>query len=204
MQTQLESMQPIMEALATRYGETDHAKLMEAINKDESFYQSAADEAGMTVDQYKEREELKRKAAAYDQLKANQQRAEAERRAYSEWNQQSEALRQIYPGFDFRAECSNPKTGERFIRLLGQGVDVRTAYQALHQDEIMSGAIQTAAQLSQQRTLEEIRANGMRPTENGAGGSAATKLAKFDVNKSTKAEREDLARRALRGERIEL
>ena len=204
LQSRLEEMQPILDALSTRYGETDQKKLMAAIEADESFYQAAADEAGMTVDQYKERAELKRKATAYDQMQANQQRMEAERRAYAVWNQQSEQLKQIYPHFDFNAECKNPQTGERFVRLLGQGVDVRTAYQALHQDEIMSGAIQTAAQLSQQRTLDEIRANGMRPAENGVGGSVATKLAKFDVNKSTKAERADLARRAAMGERIEL
>lgn len=204
LQGKLEKMQPILDALSTRYGETDQEKLMAAIEADESFYQAAADEAGMTVDQYKERQELKRKADAYDQFRANQQRVEAERQAYAVWNQQSDALKQIYPGFDFNAECANPQTGPRFIRLLGQGVDVRTAYQALHQDEIMSGAIQTAAQLSQQRTLEEIRANGMRPDENGVGGSVATKLAKFDVNNSTKKERADLAARALRGERIEL
>lgn len=204
LQTQLEKTKPLMDALATKYGVTDHDKLMAAIEADESFYQAAADEQGLSVEQYKHMRELERKAAAFDEAEKQRQRVDTERRAYAVWDQQSQQLKAIYPGFDFAAECQNPQTGQQFIKLLGNGVDVRTAYEVMHKDELLSGAIQTAVQLSQQRTVQTIQAQGMRPAENGVGGSVATQMTKIDPSKMTKAERNALVERARKGERIEL
>ena len=203
METQLGQMQPLMDALSTRYGETDAGKLMDAIEADESFYQSAADDAGMTVDQLKERNVLRRKAEAYDQWQAQQQRMETERRAYQQWEAQSQSLKSIYPDFDFGAQCKDPVNGQKFIKLLGQGVDVRTAYEVLNHDKLITGALQTAVQQAQMRTVQTIQAQGMRPSENGVGGSVATQMVKIDPAKMSKKERADYARRALQGERID-
>lgn len=204
LEKQLEGMKPLMDALATKYGVTDHDKLMAAIEADESFYQAAADEQGLSVEQYKHMRELERKAAAFDEAEKQRQRVDTERRAYAVWDQQSQQLKQVYPGFDFAAECQNPQTGQQFIKLLGNGVDVRTAYEVLHKDELLSGAIQTAVQQAQQRTVQTIQAQGMRPAENGVGSSVATQMTKIDPSRMTKKERDDLVRRSLRGERIEL
>ena len=203
MQSRLDQMQPLVDALSTRYGETDVQKLMAAIEADEGFYQSAADEAGMTVEQLKERNVLRRKAEAYDQWQAQQQRVETERRAYQQWETQSQNLKSIYPDFDFAAQCKDPQNGEKFIKLLGQGVDVKTAYEVLNHDKLIAGALKTAVNQAQMRTVQTIQAQGMRPSENGVGGSVATQMVKIDPAKMSKKERADYARRALQGERID-
>lgn len=203
MQSRLDQMQPLVDALSTRYGETDVQKLMAAIEADEGFYQSAADEAGMTVEQLKERNVLRRKAEAYDQWQAQQQRVETERRAYQQWETQSQNLKSIYPDFDFAAQCKDPQNGEKFIKLLGQGVDVKTAYEVLNHDKLIAGALKTAVNQAQMRTVQTIQAQGMRPSENGVGGSVATQIVKIDPAKMSKKERADYARRALQGERID-
>lgn len=204
LEKQMESMKPLMEALSTKYGVTDHAKLLEAIEADASFYQEAADEQGLSVEQYKHMRELERKAAAFDEAEKQRQRVDSERKAYAVWDQQSQALKGIYPQFDFASECQNPETGPQFIKLLGNGVDVRTAYEVMHKDELLGGAIQSAVTQTQQRTMQTIAANGMRPSENGVGGSRAAEMTKIDPSKMTKKERNALVQRSMRGERIEL
>lgn len=204
LQAQLDKAKPLLDALATKYGVTDHDELMTAIEADESFYQAAADEQGLSVEQYKHMRELERKAAAFDEAEKQRQRVDTERRAYALWDQQSQQLKQIYPGFDFAAECQNPQTGQQFIKLLGNGVDVKTAYEVMHKDELLTGAIQTAVQQAQQRTVQTIQAQGMRPVENGVGGSVGTQMTKIDPSKMTKAERNALVERARRGEKIVL
>lgn len=203
LQTRLEQMQPIFDALATKYGESDHGKLMAAIEADESFYQEAADEQGLSVEQYKRMRELERKAQLFDEAEAQRQRMDNERKAYAVWDAQSTQLKQIYPDFDFAQQCQDPVNGQKFIRLLGQGVDVKTAYEVLNHDRLIGGALQTAVSQAQMRTVQTIQAQGMRPIENGAGGSVATKMTKIDPANMTKQERADYARRALQGERID-
>ena len=203
LQARLEEMQPIMDALSTRYGESDFGKLRAAIESDESFYQAAADEAGMSVEQYKEHQELRRKAEAYDRYQQQNQRAEAERRAFQQWEQQANALKNVYADFDFARQCKDPATGPMFVKLLGQGVDVKTAYEVVNHDRLITGALQTAVTQARQKTVETIRAQGMRPDENGVGGSVATQMVKIDPAKMSKKERDEYARRALAGERID-
>lgn len=203
LENRLEEMRPIMDALSTRYGETDYAKLRAAIEADETFYQDAADEAGMSVEQYKEHQELKRKAAAYDRYQQQNQRAEAERRAFEQWEQQSNQLKSIYADFDFAAQCKDPATGPMFVKLLGQGVDVKTAYEVVNHDRLISGALQSAVTQAQQLTVQTIQAQGMRPQENGVGGSRAAKMVKVNPANMSKKEIADIARRARSGERID-
>lgn len=202
LEAQMEKLKPVLSALSAKYGETDHDKLIAAVQADKSFYQDAADAEGMTVEQYQERETLREKARAYDQMLSERDRLETERKAYAQWDAQSQELKKVYPGFDFAAECQNEATGHTFIKLLGQGVPVETAYKAIHADELLSGAIQTAVNTTRQRTMETIRAQGMRPDENGVGGSVATQMKTKDPAAMTKAEREEMVRRARRGERI--
>lgn len=202
LEKQVEKFRPVLDALSAKYGETDHDKLIAAVQADNSYFQEAADAEGMTVEQFRERETLRQKASSYDAMLAEHQRVERERQVYAEWNAQSQALKQSYPSFDFAAECKNPDTGPTFLKLLGQGVSVETAYKTLHMDELLSGAIQTAVATTQQRTVQTIAAQGRRPAENGLGGSVATQIKSKDPAQMTKAERDALVRRAARGERI--
>lgn len=57
--------------------------------------------------------------------------------------------------------------------LLRSGVDARTAYEVVHKDEIIGGAMQYTAQRVQEKVVNDIRARGMRPPENGGSGHRA-------------------------------
>lgn len=202
LEKQLKDLEPVLSALSAKYGETDRDKLIAAVTADNSYYQDAADAEGITVEQWRERETLKEKARGYDAMMAEQQRVERERQAYAQWDAQSQQLKTVYPGFDFAAECQNAATGPQFIKLLGNGVDVKTAYEVLHKDELLSGAIQTAVAQTRQRTVQTIAAQGRRADENGVGSSVAIQTKVKDPASMTKAERDEMVRRASRGERI--
>ena len=128
-------------------------------------------------------------------LKRQSAQANADR-LYQSWVDQADKVRQIYPTFDVQAEMANPK----FVELLRSNVDMRTAFEVLHKDEIFPAAMQYAAKTVEEK-LARSMASGGRPTENGAKpGSAA--VVKSDVSKLTKADRKEIARRVAGGEKI--
>ena len=95
------------------------------------------------------------------------------------------------------AELQNPE----FVNLITNNVDVKTAYEVLHRDEIIPAAMQFAAQAVEQNIAKKIAANGVRPSENGMG-SQASAVVKSDVSKLTKMDIDEVARRVARGERV--
>lgn len=198
-QEQLTEMQPILDILADKYGGNpeDVKSLLEAIQRDNSFYEEAATAQGLTVDQFKKMKELEREN---ESLRRTREQVEAQKNAdkiYSQWMQESETVKQIYPTFDFRTETQN----EEFNSLLKHGIDVKTAYEVIHKDEIIGGAMQYAVQQARQKTVNDIQARGTRAKENGSS-SQASAVVKTDVNSLTKADREEIERRVLRGEKI--
>lgn len=207
MGAKLEALRPILDVLGSRYGvdaEAEPDKLLKAIDEDDGYYEAEANEKGLTVDQLKQWRRMERENAALRRAQEARTQQEASERIYAGWEEEAQRLKQVYPAFDLRQECQSGETGERFLKLLGSGVDVRTAYEVIHMNELMNGAIGTAVQLTQKRVQDNIRTQGMRPRENGAGGSIATQLVKSDPSKWSKADREEVARRVMRGERIEL
>lgn len=202
----LTALQPVLDALGSKYGVdvSDLDKLKTAIEEDDSFYQEAADKEGVTVEQLKRMRQLERENAEFRAAREQQQRHEQAANVYAKWEQEGQTVKQLYGDFDLRTECQHPETGRDFVRLLQNGIDVRTAYEVIHKDELLSGAISYAVQSTQKRTMDNIRAKGMRPQENGAGGSIATQIVKNDPSKWTKADRAEVARRVMRGERVEL
>jgi len=115
--------------------------LVEAIRKDDGFYEEEALEKGLTVKRLKE---IKRIEAENARLRVAQQDIERRQntdRVYSQWMQQADAVKRFYLNFDFRAEEESPQ----FVSLLWAGIDVRTAYEVVHRDEILGGAMQYTA-----------------------------------------------------------
>ena len=102
-------------------------------------------------------------------------------------------MKETYPGLELMGEFENPQ----FVRLLDSGVGVKAAYQAVHFDELMSGALQYTAEQAKKKIMDGVRANGARPTENGTKGGAAGRE-RLDVTKLTKEQRRELAERAIR------
>ena len=198
---------PLMNMLADKYGVTDAGDInavMAALENDESFYEEEAMRKGFTVEQLKEVKQLERDSRAYKHLLEQNEMETRARETYSQWVNEAETVKGLYPDFDLDAEVNSDETGERFVNLLGKGVSVRQAYELIHMDDLMSGAMQKTANVVREQTFNEIRTRGMRPSENGGAGNAAAKTGALDPAKMTKAQRDEIARRARNGERITL
>lgn len=192
---------PIIATLSTKYGVdgADLDALSAAIDEDEYFFEEAARKLDMSIPQYKNMLRDKREIETLrGQLEAKDNQEEAQR-ILARWELESERVKSVYPSYELRKELANPA----FEKLLNAGVDVRTAYEVVHKDEIIPAAMQFTAQQTAAKIGNAIQENRSRPAEGALGGQAAV-VTKRDVNNMTKAERQELIRRARRGERIEL
>ncbi len=101
-------------------------------------------------------------------------------RQYANWQREAAALSGLYPGFDLGAEC---KDG-RFLSLLVGGASVKSAYEAVHHDEIMKSAMEHTAKVVSEALSRSMNAGGARPFENGLSSKSAINPTK-DVNSLT-------------------
>lgn len=197
----LQSLTPMLTVLGQRYGVDpgDVEALSRAVDADESYLIREAEKKGISPDTLRETWRLEREATnlrrQMDDYKAEQET----RRIYGEWQQQGEQCKMLYPNFDLETELQN----EDFCRLLRNRVNVQTAYEVIHKDEIIPAAMQVAAQQAAEKVTAAVRANAARPAENGSKGSAAS-VGKIDVANMTNEQMDDIRKRVLRGERITL
>lgn len=198
MEERLEQLDPLVEMLATRYGVEDKepGKIMQALEADDVYWEEAADEAGMTVEQYRHMQRLERENARF-QAQMQQQAAEKKaREQVAQWQQEASELQRIYPQFDLRHECDNPQ----FVKMLAH-VPMKTAYEALHMQEIMQGAVTQTARAVEKGVTENIRAKGQRPAEAGLATAAGVEI-KSDPSKLTRKDLRRIRELAARGEKI--
>lgn len=197
----LQAYQPILDTLMERYGieDGDAAKLLTAVDNDHAYWSEAAEEAGLTEAQYKEMRQLKRENAELMRQAAERQQAAFNRAKAEEWASQAEAMKgnPAYKGFDLMRELENPD----FLSLLRAGTPVEHAYKVLHFDELMSGAVQNAAAVTEKKVADNIRAKGNRPDENGTKSNSAF-IVKNDPSKLTRRDFEEIEKRVARGEKI--
>ena len=194
-----EALSPTLEILAKKYGvdATNIEALNKAIQEDDSYFEEEALQKGITVEQLKELRKLERENAEFKKMHEERQKREQAGKQYAQWMQQAEEAKRIYPNLNLEAEAKNPQ----FVRLLNSGVDVGTAYKAIHMDELIPAAMQYTAKQVEQKLTNKIVANGSRPIENGISSQGAT-VVKSDVSKLTKADRQEIIRRVARGEKI--
>ena len=191
--------QPVLDLLMTKYGiqGDDYSALQKAIEGDDSQWIEAADAAGMSVDQYRQFNQLQVQNRALMQAQEAERRQQQIEAQVQRWTQEAEALKGRFPQLDLNQEIQIPE----FARLLQAGVPVETAYMAVHADDIVSAAMVNTARATEQKVADNIRANRARPAENGASSQSAF-VYKNDVTKLTKADRAEAVRRAARGEMI--
>lgn len=206
LESQVESSKPVLSILAQKYGVDgdDSAALLKAIEEDDSYYEAEAEKRGLTVQQLKEWNRMERENAELKEIREERERRTQADRIYAQWMQQAESMKQQFPGFDFRTECSHPATGERFMSMLRSGCPVDLAYKSIHMDEIMGGAMQYTAKAVAEKTVNDIKARGMRPAENGSSGIAPARIVKSDPSTWTKDELAEVQKRVMRGETINL
>ena len=200
----LGKMAPIMEMLGRKYDidPTDIDQIAKVVGDDDSLYEEEAIERGMSVESLKAIKQMEREN---QQLKAREQQTIAEQRLRSHFNtlaQQADEAKKLYPNLDLGVEMQNPT----FARLTspGVGVDVRTAYEVVHRDEMRGAEMQFAAQKTAERMAAAIKSNSIRPAENGLNGSAQTQVVKADPKSWNKDDRAEIKRRVSRGEKIYL
>lgn len=197
----LTAMNPLMDMLSARYGvqADDTAGLIKALEADDEFLEKAASEHDMDVKQYRKMLTLERDNERLRSQNEEQVKREQMNQQYAIWEQQAEQAKALYPNLDLNVESQNPQ----FRQLLFAGIDVKTAYGVLHQDDILSGAMQHTAKTIEEKYAKKVAAGNARPAENGTSGQSAV-IVKSDPSKWTRADREEVRRRAARGERIEL
>ena len=201
LETQLSQQKPILDMLMQRYkiADGDLGKLTQAIENDNAYWSQAAEEAGMSVEQYKQFQKLQRENAQLLQAQRRSQSQQAAQQQLQKWYQEAEAMKADYPDFDLGRESQDPQ----FLSMLRSGVPVKLAYEVLHMDEIKSTVAQTTAQKTEKQVVEGIRAKGARPAENGTSSQSGF-VVKDDPAKWTKKDRAEIVRRVQRGEQIKL
>ena len=207
LQGQIDSIDPMVRALAQKYGvnpNADGSIPIEALTKmvmdDNSMYEQEAFERGMSVQDLKE---MKRLEVENRQLRSANQRTREEQ----EWEgivSQAENLKQMYPNFDLDEEMSNEQFGRLLATMQNSGFPdpVRAAYEAVHREEIMGGAMAYAVQQTQQKISNSIQSGMNRPIENGSRNQSSGTIGAIDPSKLTLAQMRDIKMRAERGEKI--
>lgn len=207
LQAKVTSQSAVMDMLMAKYGIQDGNldSLTKAIEEDDAMWADAADDAGMSIDQYKQFNKLQRENAQL--MREAQERVEAQQaqERESQLLADAEAVKQVFPDFDLGKEIANtvdPVTGRsKFVELLSAGIDMETAYKTIHFNELMTGAIQQTQRETEKNVTGNIRAKGMRPQENGTTSQSAFTY-KTDPAKWTKKDRAEVVRRVARGEKI--
>lgn len=198
MEAKIEKMQPLIDLLSTKYQLEDVEDIYEAMQGDDSLYESGAIELGLTTEQYKDylqqTSENKRLRAIIEEQNEKKRFEEQ----FNAWSQESEKVQALYPNFDFANEIQE---NEQFRKLLWNGIGVRAAFEACHSEEIIQGAMEYTAQRVAQKTANNIAMRANRPLEGGMGSNASITV-RSDVSKLTKADRAEIVRRVARGENI--
>ena len=195
-----EALSPVLEMLAKKYGvdASDASALSKAIEDDDSYYEEEAMKKGVSVEHLKEIRKMERENATLKKQMQEQSIRENAEKLYAKWMEQAEGVKAVYPSFDLRTEMQNP----RFVDLLKvPSVDVRTAYEVMHKDEIIPAAMQFTAKTVEKKLTDKMIANGARPTENGISSQSAS-VVKSDVSKLSSADIDEVIRRVARGEKI--
>ena len=193
------ALTPTLELLAQKYGVD--ANNIEALNKaiqdDDSYFEEEALEKGLTVKQLKEIKALKMENEELRRQDAERRNQENRDRTYAMWMEQAKQAQQFYPSLNISEEAKNPQ----FLSLLNAGIDVKTAFEVIHKDEMIPAAMQYTAKTVKEKIVNSIRANGTRPVENGMSSQSAATV-KRDVSQLTKADRLEIERRVRNGEKI--
>lgn len=198
-------LQPILENMGKKYGKDagDIDGILAAYRDDDSLYEEEAIKAGLPVDVYKQMEQLKADKAARDARDAQTMQEQQFQRHIQGMIQDFEAnVKSVFPQADLRTELQNPD----FRRLTSPevGVSAKQAYWLVHQQEIQAQTMQVAAQKAQQKLSQSVQSGRSRPAENGTNTVSTPLEIRDDPRGWSKADREEVKRRVMRGERINL
>lgn len=196
---QLAAMQPMLDALMKKAGVDSVDELQKMILDDDSLYEEEAEEMGMPVEAYKNYKRLQDEHDALEKQKAQYEEEQILRAHFANLAQQAEEMKKTFPNFDLRTEMEN----ETFRRLVApnSGLDVHSAYFAVHHAELEPQAMAYGIQRAQQQISQTLQANRARPVEGAIKGGQPANVA-IDPSKLSRTERQKLIEKARRGEKI--
>lgn len=113
------------------------------------------------------------------------------------WAKQAAETQNLYPGFDLGKELENPV----FRKLLQSDVPVQTAYEVLHRDQLLPGALAHTAFTVERKLANNLAAMGNRPAESAMDNRGANPV-RNDVSQMSRKDREEIIRRVRKGETI--
>ena len=198
----MEALDPALELLARQYGidlgKKDYKALAQKITDDDHYYETKAMETGDSVETVKKLEQQEAELNRFRRQEAMNLEEQKINRHFASLEQQGEALKAKFPGFDLRMELQNPV----FARMTApdSGLSVEDAYYAVHRAEIQSAQAKVIADQTAKQMANSIRSNAARPDESGSHQGSST--VSFDYSKASRAQREELKRRIRSGERI--
>ena len=197
--SQADAMAPIIDQLGVLYGidtsdprKTDFEALAKRFSSDERLYSAEAMEKGVSADTLRSEYASRAENTAMRRQLQEYKMREAFAGIQDSFNREVAA---VY-GADFEREMQN---GD-FARLIAANVPPKTAYEVVHQAEIAQARAQAAAQQARENMVRTIQAQGARPEEIGSGAGGGTTVP--IKTKWTRAEVEDMRRRAAMGERV--
>lgn len=193
LQGQLDAVQPMLNALMQKAGVDSVEELSQLVLDDDSLYEEEAEEAGMTVERYKQF-----KALQDEHDRREREDAESQERAL--WNdhfnrmaEQAEKLKQTFPDFDLSREMEN----ETFRRLThpSVGVSVEDAYYTIHRNELGPQIMAYGMNRAREQMGQTIQAQRARPAEGAmrSQGSVSADM-KIDFSKLSRKERDEYRR----------
>lgn len=203
LEKQVEEFKPLMDMLQQRYNTNDVASVIKALESDDAYWEQAAYDAGLSVEQYKKVQKLERENKELIEAQRHHEEQKVISQKVDSWLNEANSLKEQYPDFDFESELTNDKFSRLLTTLTDNGFPnpIQQAYEIVHMDELKNGIVQYTAKQTSKAVTDNIRARGMRPLENGVSSSPAFTV-KSDVTKLTKKDRAEIARRVARGETI--
>ena len=186
------------EAAAPAAGEKDAGSIIAQPEADRAPENPKASELRLSAEQQRQLAIYEWKLEQLLRREESYLRQERARFQVNRWLTEAEELMNgDYPDFDLCAETENPT----FLSLLRAGVPMRHAYEVLHRDDILRAVrLQTEAE-TERRVVENIRAQGLRPRENGASAQGSF-LTRSDPRGLSREEHNRINERVRRGEKI--
>lgn len=196
-EAKLEALSPVLEILQEKYGTADGdiESLVKAFSDDKDIFDAIGEKRGMSGEQFKAIQSMSSTAKRERQLRMEIESRIRTQEFAKKINAETEAVRQVYPDFNLSEALKNPQ----MKAMIKSGVSLKTAYEAMNIDSITAQKVAAA----EHKTVENIKSRAERPVEGGA--SAQTGVIKQNsASRLTRQEREALAQKAIRGERVTL
>lgn len=199
IETENKEMKAVIDVLAQRYGIDNPSDILKRLEDDSRLWEDAAEEAGLTVEQYKEMQGLKRENSQYRAQEIARSRAQEAQKIYDGWLDEANQVKQRYPNFNLEDEIKNPD----FRGLIQNNIPMEKAYETIHLNEIVQGVSEFSARRAEENAVLKIQNRKARPKENIASSSSGV-IIKDDPSKFTAKDRAEIIKRAARGEIITL